>query len=178
MRRAMSPDGGPKHQLHPILIRTQSDPAQVIRTLDSVISSIDPDLVATSSTLEEMLRRSPPFIVSSLAAAVASTTAAAVASPAVERRAPAPVRGVAVVAPLGSGAVQIRIARRTEARNVVNACAELDYAADISHVTNVAEILDLGAMRTPAVVIDGEVVISGRVPSVSELKSILETRWL
>jgi small redox-active disulfide protein 2 len=46
-------------------------------------------------------------------------------------------------------------------RNVVNACAELDFAADISHVTNIADILDLGVMRTPAVVIDGEVVLSG-----------------
>jgi predicted permease len=59
-------------QAHPILVRTQSDPAQLIRAIDLVISSIDPDLVATSSTIEEMLRRSPPFIVSSLAAAVAS----------------------------------------------------------------------------------------------------------
>ena len=60
-------------QDHPILIRTQSDPAQIMRAIDPVISSIDPDLVATSSTLEEMLRQSPPFIISSLAAAVAST---------------------------------------------------------------------------------------------------------
>jgi predicted permease len=57
---------------HPILIRTGSDPAQVRRAVDSVILSIDPDLVATSSTLDEMLRRSPSFIVCSLAAAVAS----------------------------------------------------------------------------------------------------------
>jgi small redox-active disulfide protein 2 len=63
-------------------------------------------------------------------------------------------------------------------RNIVNACAELDFAADISHVTNIADILDLGVMRTPAVVIDGEVVLSGRVPTVSELKNILETRRL
>ena len=62
-------------------------------------------------------------------------------------------------------------------RNVANACAALDFAADISHVTNIADILDLGVMRTPAVVIDGEVVISGRVPTVSELKDILERRW-
>jgi len=66
----------------------------------------------------------------------------------------------------------------TTERNVVNACAELDLAADISHVTNIAEILELGVMRTPAVVLDGEVVISGRVPGVPELKSILETRRL
>lgn len=62
---------------------------------------------------------------------------------------------------------------QTTERNVVNACTELDLAADISHVTNIAEILELGVMRTPAVVLDGKVVISGRVPSVPELKNIL-----
>ncbi|HEY6390686.1 MAG TPA: ADOP family duplicated permease [Bryobacteraceae bacterium] len=60
-------------QDYSILIRTQSDPAQVIRAIDHVISAIDPNIIATSSTLEEQLRQSGPFIVSSLAAAVAST---------------------------------------------------------------------------------------------------------
>jgi predicted permease len=65
----------PEDRLHnySILIRTRSDPQLVVRAIDSVISSVDPDLVATSSTLDEMLRRSPSFIISSLAAAVAST---------------------------------------------------------------------------------------------------------
>ena len=67
---------------------------------------------------------------------------------------------------------------QTTERNVVNVCAELDLAADISHVTNIADILDLGVMRTPAVVIDGEVVTSGRVPTTSELITILEQRRL
>ena len=61
-------------------------------------------------------------------------------------------------------------------RNVIDACAALELAADISHVTNIADILDLGVMRTPAVVINGEVVISGRVPTVSELKNMLVNR--
>ena len=43
-------------------------------------------------------------------------------------------------------------------------------------MTNIADILDLGVMRTPAVVIDGVVVISGRVPTVSELKDMLVNR--
>jgi putative ABC transport system permease protein len=58
---------------HPLLVRTASDPADVIRALDSTISAVDPDLLATSSTLEELLRQSTPFIISSLLAAVAST---------------------------------------------------------------------------------------------------------
>ena len=56
-----------------LLIRTQSDPAQVMKAIDPVIASIDPNIVATSSTLQELLRQSLPFIVSSIAAAVAST---------------------------------------------------------------------------------------------------------
>jgi putative ABC transport system permease protein len=44
-----------------------------MKAIDPLISSIDPDLPATSSTLEEGLRRSAPFITSTLAAAIAST---------------------------------------------------------------------------------------------------------
>ena len=57
----------------PILIRTESEPAQMIRSVEAVISSVDPDVVATSSTLEERLWRSAPFFISSLAAGVASS---------------------------------------------------------------------------------------------------------
>jgi len=57
---------------HPILIRTQSEPAQVVRAIDQVVSSVDPDLAATPSTLDDMLRQSPSFIASSLVAAIAS----------------------------------------------------------------------------------------------------------
>ena len=51
-------------QDYPVLIRTRSDPKLVIRAIDPVMSSIDPDLVARSSTLDDMLRRSPSFITS------------------------------------------------------------------------------------------------------------------
>ncbi len=55
------------------LIRTESDTAEIIRAIDPLVASINPDLLGTTSTLEDMLRRSPPFIVSSLSAVVAST---------------------------------------------------------------------------------------------------------
>jgi len=57
---------------HSMLIRTQSSPILVIRAMDSVISSVDPDLVATSITLEEMLHYSGSFLASTLSAAIAS----------------------------------------------------------------------------------------------------------
>ncbi len=60
-------------------------------------------------------------------------------------------------------------------RNVVNACAELDLAADISHISDYLSIAKLG-VRTPAVVVDGQVVVSGKVPTVNELKTLLGER--
>jgi ABC-type antimicrobial peptide transport system permease subunit len=56
---------------YPILLRTRSEPMLVRRAIDSVVSSVDPDLVASTSTLEEMLRQTPPFLGSAFAAAVA-----------------------------------------------------------------------------------------------------------
>src|SRR5262249_6274299 len=44
-----------------------------IKTIDPLIASVDPDLIATSTTLQETLYRSGPFVASSLSAAVAST---------------------------------------------------------------------------------------------------------
>jgi predicted permease len=59
-------------QDHPILIRTYADPMQLMSAIRPLISSTDPNLVATSSTLEEVLRQTPPFMICSLAATIAS----------------------------------------------------------------------------------------------------------
>jgi small redox-active disulfide protein 2 len=58
---------------------------------------------------------------------------------------------------------------QTTERNVFNACAELGLKAGISHVYNIAEFVSLGVTHTPAVLVDGEIVVSGRVPAVAEL---------
>jgi len=58
-------------------------------------------------------------------------------------------------------------------KNVFNACAELNLAADISHVTDRQQIQELGVWTTPAVIVGGKIVVSGRIPSVPELKKIL-----
>jgi predicted permease len=60
-------------QDYPILIRTYSDPMLVMRAIDSVVSSVEPDLVSSTSTLAEMLRQTPPFLGAAFAAAVATT---------------------------------------------------------------------------------------------------------
>ncbi len=49
----------------------------------------------------------------------------------------------------------------------------------IEHVTDLDRIARYGVMMTPALVIDGQVRLAGRVPSVAEVKALLsqqETR--
>jgi small redox-active disulfide protein 2 len=65
---------------------------------------------------------------------------------------------------------------KTTEQRVVNACAVLDVAAEISHVSDYNEMAKLGVLRTPAVVIDGEIVVMGRVPTVAELKGLISAR--
>lgn len=61
-------------------------------------------------------------------------------------------------------------------QNVVNACAELQLNADFEYVKDVMRFAELGIMFTPGVLIDGEVVFSGRIPSVEEIKTALSQR--
>lgn len=56
------------------------------------------------------------------------------------------------------------------------ATAELGVTADIEKVTDPAEIASWGVMRTPALVVDDEVVLSGRVPSTADVKALLVGR--
>ena len=51
--------------------------------------------------------------------------------------------------------------------------AFLDIEVDIVKIEDLGEIVNRGVMMTPAIFIDGEVKIVGRVPSVDELKELL-----
>lgn len=54
--------------------------------------------------------------------------------------------------------------------NAKKAVDELKIKADIKKVTDVAKIVDYGVMSTPAIVIDGKVKASGRIPTSEEIK--------
>ncbi len=56
-------------------------------------------------------------------------------------------------------------------RNVREACAQLNLNAEILHVSDMREIAKLGVLFTPTVIVDGKMIVSGKLPSVEELKN-------
>jgi small redox-active disulfide protein 2 len=45
--------------------------------------------------------------------------------------------------------------------------------ATITKVEDIVEIMQFGVMTTPALVVDGEIVVKGKVPTVDEISKIL-----
>ncbi|MCQ8894029.1 MAG: thioredoxin family protein [Methanolinea sp.] len=60
------------------------------------------------------------------------------------------------------------------AKNVEHAVAEMGISAEIQKVEDITAIMDRGVMLTPALIVDGELKVSGRVADVKELKEILK----
>jgi small redox-active disulfide protein 2 len=58
-------------------------------------------------------------------------------------------------------------------QNVRKALAELSVQADVEKVTEIEQIIQRGVMSTPALVIDGKLVLQGKSPSVEQLKKLI-----
>lgn len=57
------------------------------------------------------------------------------------------------------------------------AARELNLEFEIEKVTDFVAISRAGVMSTPALVVDGKLMVSGRVPSTDQLKDLLAGRW-
>jgi len=57
--------------------------------------------------------------------------------------------------------------------NIEAALKELGICAEISKVTDIGKITEYGVMMTPALVIDGTVISTGKLLSKDEIKKIL-----
>ena len=62
---------------------------------------------------------------------------------------------------------------RQMAANTEEAARELGLDCDIEKVTAINEISKFGIMMTPALVIDGQVKVVGKVPTVEEIKMMM-----
>ncbi len=60
------------------------------------------------------------------------------------------------------------------AENAEAAAKELDIDFELEKVTGINEIMSFGVMMTPALVVDGEVKTSGKVPTVEAIKEFLK----
>lgn len=59
------------------------------------------------------------------------------------------------------------------AKNAEAAAEELQLDYALVKVTDIKEIASFGVMMTPALAVDGQVKLAGKVPSVADLKQIL-----
>lgn len=62
---------------------------------------------------------------------------------------------------------------KTLEKNTREAVESLNIQATITKVEDIMEIIQFGVMTTPALVVNGKVEIKGRIPSVEEIKIIL-----
>lgn len=54
------------------------------------------------------------------------------------------------------------------------AAQSLGLQYELEKVTDLKQIMSFGVMTTPALVVDGQVKVAGKVPSVNEIKTMLK----
>jgi len=56
------------------------------------------------------------------------------------------------------------------------AVKQLGIKTEIEKVTDITKIMAYGVMSTPALVVDKKVIVSGKVPSVEDLKKLIKVK--
>jgi small redox-active disulfide protein 2 len=62
---------------------------------------------------------------------------------------------------------------KTLAQLTEQAVKELGVSAEINKVTDLKQIMALGVMMTPALAVNGNLKLAGRVPTLDEIKKLL-----
>lgn len=70
---------------------------------------------------------------------------------------------------LGTGCAKCKALEKATNKAV----AQTDVNATVTKVEDIVEIMQFGVMTTPALVIDGKVVVKGKVPSVDEISKLI-----
>ena len=70
---------------------------------------------------------------------------------------------------LGIGCARCKLLEKLTTKAVL----ELNLDATVEKVEDIQKIMEYAVMRTPALVINEKVVMSGQVPNISEIKELL-----
>jgi small redox-active disulfide protein 2 len=70
---------------------------------------------------------------------------------------------------LGTGCPKCK--KRAEAAETAAKDLQLDF--ELEKITDINEIMSFGVMMTPALAIDGDLKVVGKVPTINEVKEIL-----
>ena len=76
-----------------------------------------------------------------------------------------------IIKVLGPGCMNCK----TLANRALEAVQQLGLSASVEKVEDIKAIAAYGILRTPGLVIDEQVVSYGKVPSVEEIKALIET---
>jgi len=74
-----------------------------------------------------------------------------------------------VIKVLGTGCAKCKSLEKITRKAV----EELELNATVEKVEDIQKIMEYAVMRTPALVIDESVVLSGQVPKISQMKDLL-----
>ena len=58
--------------------------------------------------------------------------------------------------------------------NVKKALLELNKTAEVVKVTDINTMVEKGVIQTPALIIDGKIVMQGKIPSVEQIKQFIQ----
>ena len=59
-------------------------------------------------------------------------------------------------------------------KNVEKAIKDLCLQAEVTKIEDIEKIVEAGVMMTPALVVDGKIISTGKILSVDEIKKILK----
>jgi len=59
------------------------------------------------------------------------------------------------------------------AKAAEEAAKSLGIEYDLEKITDINQIMSFGVMMTPALVVDGEVKVSGKIPNMDQLKKLI-----
>jgi small redox-active disulfide protein 2 len=71
---------------------------------------------------------------------------------------------------LGSGCPKCN----TTVENVKKALTELGQSAEVVKVTDINAMIELGVMSTPALMLDGKLMVQGKIPNVEQIKEWIQ----